>query len=88
MSDQHESEARARAAQLAEALRRDADKATGPEADRLREAAAMIEGHIEAFAVVARDKRGLEAELRRFQGLLRGAYEMIAEYAQGKRKPN
>lgn len=48
----------------------------------------MIEGHIEAFAVVARDKRGLEAELRRFQGLLRGAYEMIAEYAQGKRKPN
>ncbi|KAA0089292.1 hypothetical protein CIW54_07445 [Paraburkholderia sp. T12-10] len=88
MSDPHEHEARARAAQLAEALRRDADKATGAAAERLREAAAMIEGHIEAFAVVVRDKRGIEAELKRFQGLLRGAYDMIAEYAQGKRKAN
>ena len=88
MSDPHEREARDRAAQLAEALRRDADKATSAAAERLREAAAMIEGHLEAFAVVVRDKRGLEAELKRFQGLLRGAYDMISEYARGKRKPN
>lgn len=88
MSDPHEREARTRAAQLAEALRLDADKATGAAADRLREAAAMIEGHLEAFAVVVRDKLGVEAELKRFQNLLRGAHEMIAEYAQGKRKPN
>ena len=88
MPDPHEREARARAAQLAEALRRDADKATGAAAERLREAAAMIEGHIEVFAVVVRDKRGAEAELKRFQSLLRGAYDMIAEYAQGKRKAN
>lgn len=86
--DALEREARARAAQLAEALRRDAGKATGAAAERLREAAAMIEGHIEAFAVVVRDKRGAEAELKRFQNLLRGAHEMISEYAQGKRKPN
>ena len=88
MYDPHEREARARAAQLAEALRRDADKATGAAAERLREAAAMIEGHIEAFAVVVRDNHGLEAELKRFQGLLRGAYDLIAEYAQGKRRAN
>lgn len=88
MSDPYELEARTRAAQLAEALRRDADKATGAAAERLREAAAMIEGHLEAFAVVVRDKRGADAELRRFQGLLRSAYDLIAEYAQGKRKAN
>lgn len=88
MSDPHEREARIRAAQLAEALRRDADKATGAAAERLREAAATIEGHLEAFAVVVRDKRGAEAELKRVQGLLCGAYDMIAEYAQGKRKAN
>ena len=86
MSDPHECEARTHASQLAEALRRDAGKATGDAAERLREAAAMIEGHIEAFAVVVRDKRGLEAELKRFQGLLRGAYDMISEYARGKRR--
>ena len=84
--DPHEREARARAIQLAADLRRDADKATSAAAERLLEAAAMIEGHLEAFAVVVRDKRGLEAELNRFQGLLRGAYDMIAEYAQGKRR--
>lgn len=88
MSDPHEREARTRATQLAEALRRDADKATGGAAERLREASAMINGHIEAFAVVVRDKHGAEAELKRVQGLLRGAYDMIAEYAQGKRKAN
>ena len=88
MSDPHELEARTRAAQLAEALRRDADKATGAAAERLREAAAMIEGHIEAFTVVVLDKCGAEVELKRFQGLLRGAYGMISEYAQGRRKPN
>ena len=85
-SDPAEREARTRAAQLAEALRRDADKATGNAAERLREAAAMIEGHIEAFAVVVRDKSGAEAELKRLQNLLRGAYDMIAEYARGKRR--
>ena len=88
MPDPHEREARIRAAQLAEALRRDADKAIDAAAERLREAAAMIEGHLEVFAVVVRDKRGLEDELKRFQRLLRGAYDMISEYAQGKRKPN
>lgn len=88
MSDPHEREARARAIQLAETLHRDADKATDAAAERLREAAATIEGHLEAFAVVVRDKRGAEAELKRFQGLLHDAYGMISEYAQGKRKPN
>lgn len=48
----------------------------------------MIEGHIEAFAVVVRDNHGLKTELRRVQGLLRGAYDMISEYAQGKRRAN
>lgn len=48
----------------------------------------MIEGHIEAFTVVVLDKCGAEVELKRFQGFLRGAYGMISEYAQGRRKPN
>ena len=87
-SDPHEREARARAAQLAEALRRDAESAKPAAAERLIEAVATSEGHLEAFAVVVRDCRGHEAKVRHLQGLLRGAYDMIAEYAQGKRKPN
>lgn len=83
--DSAEREARARAVQLAEALRRDAESAKPAAAERLIEAAAMIEGHLEVFAVVVRDKLGLEAEVRRLQGLLRGAYDIIADYAQGKR---
>lgn len=84
-SDPAEREARARVAQLANSLRRDAEKASPAAAERLIEAAATIEGHLEVFAVVVRDKLGLESEVRRLQILLRGAYDMIADYAQGKR---
>jgi hypothetical protein len=82
MIDAHEREARARTAQLADELRRDAEKATPAAAKRLLEAAATIEGHLEVFAVVVRDKRGLEGEVRRLQELLRGAYDIIAQRAR------
>jgi hypothetical protein len=80
--DQHERETRAHTAQLADELRRDAEKATPAAAKRLLEAAATIEGHLEVFAVVVRDKRGLEGEVRRLQELLRGAYDIIAQRAR------
>jgi hypothetical protein len=82
--DPHECEARIKVAQLADSLRRDAEKAPPASAERLIEAAATIEGHLEAFAVIVRDNHGLKDELRRFQILLRGAYDIIADYAQGK----
>jgi len=61
-----------------------ADNAHPDGAHAVSLAAAHIEGHNEAFAVAVRDKRGLEAEVRRLQGLLSRAHSIIADYARGR----
>lgn len=54
-----------------------------PNAARLmREAAAEIEGHHEAFATIVNDKRGLTAELQRAERNHRGALDIIANWRE------
>jgi hypothetical protein len=43
---------------------------------------AAEEGAKEAFGVVVQDKRDLEAEVKRLQALLNGAYASIRKYAK------
>jgi hypothetical protein len=47
-------------------------------AEDVREAAAQIEGHIEAFTAVVDQKRELTAEVKNLRRLLAGAYDTIA----------
>lgn len=80
--DSGEKEARAEARRLCSTLRASAASGASPDKSTLLEAAAMIEGHLEAFAVVVNDKAGLQAALKHAERCHQNTLEIVSRWRE------